>query len=54
MWDIQVKLNSGTQSWSTLGSYEDRKSALNEAFQVSTSYYLVKVTAPDGSVIWSN
>ena len=52
MWIVQCKPNNDSQSWSTLGSYDNQASAILHASRVSDECFAVKVTDPDGSVIW--
>ena len=54
MWIVQYIPNNNSQPWSTLASYDKKESAILHASKVSDEYFMVKVTAPDGSVIWSN
>jgi len=54
MWIVQCKLNNDSQSWSTLGSYDNKASAIAHATRVSGECFMAKVTDPSGSVIWTN
>ena len=54
MWIVQHKPKNDSQPWSHLDSYDNKASALIYASQASSEYFMVKVTDPDGSVIWSN
>jgi len=54
MWSIYYKASNDSQEWRNFGSFEDKAIALTHAFSVSHNYFLVKVTAPDDSVIWCN
>ena len=54
MWIVQYKPNNDSQSWSTLDSYDNKASALIRASWATVEYLMVKVTDPDGSVVWSN
>lgn len=54
MWNVEYIANKNSQPWSVLGSYDNETSAINQAAHASHEYFMVKVTAPDGSVIWSN
>ena len=52
MWIVKCKPNNNSHSWSTLGSYDDKASAILHASRVSGECFMVKVIDPDGSVIW--
>ena len=54
MWTVHFKPNNDSQPWSTVDSYNNRISSILRASWVSGKYFMVKVTDPDGSVIWSN
>lgn len=54
MWTVEYKPDNDSQPWMTLDSYDNKASAILHASRVSGDYYMVKVTDPDGSVIWSN
>ncbi len=54
MWIVEYKPNNDSQLWMFLESYDNKASAILHASRVSEEYYMVKVTDPDGSVIWSN
>jgi len=54
MWTVHFKTDNDSQSWSTLDSYYSSGSAIARASSVSGEYFMVKVTDPDGSVIWNN
>ena len=54
MWIVQCKPNNDAQPWSTLGSYDNKASAILHASRVSGECFKVKVDDQDGSVIWSN
>ena len=54
MWIVQCKLNNDSQSWSTLGSYDNMASAIAHASRVSGECFMAKVTDPGGNVIWTN
>jgi len=53
MWMVEYKPNNETQAWVILDSHDNKTSACFKASRVSIDYYMVKVTEPDGSVIWS-
>ena len=56
MWIVQCKPNIDSPSWSTLGSYDNKASAIAHASRVSDECLktIVIVTHPNGSVFWSN
>jgi hypothetical protein len=54
MWEVQCKLNNDFQPWCVLQSFDSKATATVYASQVVGEYFLVIVTGPDGSVIWSN
>lgn len=54
MWLVEYKPNNDSQEWIVLDSFEDKASALSHASRITADYYMVKVTDPEGSVIWSN
>ena len=54
MWTVHFKHNNDSQPWSTLDSYYSSVSAIVRATGVSGKYFMVKVTDPDGSLIWAN
>ena len=54
MWIVEYKPDNDSQPWTALDSYDDKASAILHASRVSGDYYMVKVTDPDGSVIWRN
>ncbi len=54
MWVVQCKPNKDSKSWSILGSYDKKASAIIHASRLSDECFMVLVRDPDGSVIWSN
>ena len=52
MWDIEYKPNSNAQEWTVLDLYDNKTSACIEASRISDDYFMLKVTEPDGSLIW--
>lgn len=54
MWKVYFKANNDSQSWTILDSYYSSVGAITRATVVSNKYFMVKVTDPDGSVIWTN
>ena len=54
MWNVQYKRHNAAQLWSVLGNYDNKESALIHASQALGYYFMVKVTDPEGTVIWSN
>ena len=54
MWTVKYKLNNESQPWSTLDNYYSSVTAITRANWASGEYFIVIVTDPDGSVIWSN
>ena len=53
MWVVYYKPDNVSQPWSILDSYDRKVSAIIKAYQMSTDYFMIKVTAPDGSIVWS-
>jgi len=54
MWIVHYKPNNDSQEWSILESHDNKASALVHASRVSGDYFMVKVTDPDGGLIWVN
>jgi len=54
MWQVHYIPNKDAQPWSTLGSYDNKADAIINASRVLGDYFMIKVTDPDDSVIWSN
>ena len=54
MWTVHFKPDNYYQPWSILDSYYSSASAVARASSVTGEYFMVKVTDPDGSVIWTN
>ena len=54
MWIVQYKPNNDSQPWSTLDSYDNKASAFIRASWATCEYFMIKVTDPGGSVVWSN
>ena len=54
MWIVQYKPNNDSQPWSTLDSYDNKASAFIRASWATCEYFMIKVTDPVGSVVWSN
>ena len=54
MWAVKYKPDDESQPWSTLDHYYSSVSAVTRATRASAEYFMVIVTDPDGSVIWSN
>jgi len=54
MWNVEYIANNDSQPWSTRGFFDNEEKAIKKAAHASDEYYMVKVTAPDGSVIWVN
>lgn len=54
MWSVQYKLKNDSQPWATLNAYNSKESALVHASRTLGEYFMIIVTDPDGSVIWSN
>ena len=54
MWAVKYKSDNESQPWSTLDTYYSSVGAITRATWVSVEYFMVMVTDPDGSVIWSN
>jgi hypothetical protein len=53
MWILHFIPDNVSQPWSVLDSFDDKINAIIKAYQVSSQYYMVKVTDMDGRVIWS-
>ena len=54
MWTVKYKPNNGSQKWYTLNNYYSSVSAITRASWASGEYFIVIVTNPGGSVIWSS
>ena len=54
MWNVQYKRHNASQAWNVLGNYDNKENALIHATRALGYYFMVKVTDPDGNVIWSN
>ena len=54
MWTVHFRPNSDSQPWSIPDSCYSSVSAIVRATEVLGEYFMVKVTDPDGSVIWAN
>ena len=56
MWIVKCKINHYSQSWSILGSYDNKDGAIMHASRISEESItpLIVVTGPNDSVIWSN
>ncbi|MCG6938739.1 MAG: hypothetical protein LJE83_11305 [Gammaproteobacteria bacterium] len=54
LWVLHYKPNKISQPWSILDTFDNRLSAIIKANQVSSKYFMVKVTSPDGKIAWSN
>ena len=54
MWVLHYRPDKVSQSWCILDSFDNRASAIIKAYQVSGEYFMIKVTDPDGSIIWSS
>jgi hypothetical protein len=53
MWIVQCKPNKDSQTWSTLGSYNKKVSAIAHASRVSDEGSMVIVIGSDDNVIWT-
>jgi len=53
MYKVQFKSSNALQSWSALGSYGSEANALHAADRISGRYFMVRVIAPGGSVVYS-
>ena len=53
-WVLHYRPDKVSQPWSILCTYDNKLSAIIEANQVSSKYFMVKVIDPDGSITWSN
>jgi hypothetical protein len=54
MWVVEYKPDNNSEAWVILDSHDNKTSACFKAFRLSVDCFMVKVTEPDGSVIWSN
>ena len=54
MWIVQCKPNIDSQTWSTLGSYDNKANAIAHASRVSDDCSMVIVMGPDDNVIWTS
>jgi hypothetical protein len=54
MWVVHYRPDKVSQPWSILDSYDKKVSAIIKAYQVSATYFMIKVTDPGGRIIWSN
>lgn len=54
MWIVKYKPDNESQPWSTLDNYYSSEGAIVRAICASIEYFMVIVTDPEGSVIWSN
>jgi hypothetical protein len=54
MWIVQCNPNIDSPSWSTLGSYDNKASAITHAFRVSDEGSMVIVVDSDDNVIWTS
>ena len=54
VWNVQYKRHNASQAWNVLGNYDNKENALIHATRALGYYFMVKVTDPDGNVIWSN
>ncbi len=53
-WALHYRPDKVSQPWSILCTYDNKLSAIIKANQVSSKYFMVKVTDPGGSITWSN
>jgi hypothetical protein len=53
-WLLRYRPNKVSQPWSTLGVFDNKLNAIIKANQVSSKYFMVKVTDLDGSIAWSD
>ena len=53
LWVVHYRPNNVSQPWSILDSFDKKVNAIIKAYQVSSSYFMVKVEDPDGNIIWS-
>ena len=53
-WVLYYKPDKVSQPWSILGTYDNRLNAIIKANQVSSEHFMIKVTDPDGNIVWSN
>lgn len=53
MYKVRYKSHNASQAWSTLGSYGNEASALQNASRVAGKYFMVQVLDRNGNTIWS-
>ncbi len=53
-WVLYYRPDKVSQPWSILGTYDNRLNAIIKANQVSSEHFMIKVTDPDGNIVWSN
>lgn len=53
-WVLHYRPEKVSQPWAILDTFDDRLSAIIRANQVCSKYFMVKVTAPNGKIAWSN
>lgn len=53
MYKVQYKSQNAIQSWINYGSYGSEASALGVAMRISAKYLMVRVLAPNGSLVYS-
>jgi hypothetical protein len=51
---VHYKPDNVSQEWGILDYFDNKASALANAYVASAIYFMVKVTDIDGSVIWSD
>jgi len=58
MWVVQYKSSNDSQPWFTSSSsidfYDNKESALIRASWATVDHFMVRVTGPNGNIIWSN
>jgi delta-aminolevulinic acid dehydratase/porphobilinogen synthase len=53
MWVLHYRPEKVSQPWYVLGTFDTKVNAIIKAYQVSSEYFMIKVTDMDGRVIWS-
>lgn len=54
LWVLHYRPDKVSQPWSVLNTFDNRLNAIIRANQVSSKYFMVKVTDPNGRIAWSN
>ena len=54
MWVVHYRADKVSQPWSIMDSYDKKVNAIIKAYQISGECFMIKVTDPDGMIIWSD